>query len=52
MTILYLLVDEECRYTMFSLDDHGWTLADCDWQKENKVLEVHLRSGFKKYRYL
>ncbi|XP_052257025.1 uncharacterized protein LOC127862094 isoform X2 [Dreissena polymorpha] len=42
--------DAECRYTMFSLEDSGWKLADCDWEKEHKKLLVHLRSGTKKYR--
>ncbi|XP_045157638.2 uncharacterized protein LOC123523933 [Mercenaria mercenaria] len=45
-------IDAECKYTMFSLDDYGWTLADCDWQQEEKELVVHLRAGAKKYRIL
>jgi hypothetical protein len=35
---------------MFSLDDHGWTLADCEWSKGEKELAVNLMAGAKKYR--
>ncbi|XP_060552893.1 uncharacterized protein LOC132714135 [Ruditapes philippinarum] len=44
--------DAECKYTMFSLDDHGWTLADCEWSKGEKELAVHLMAGAKKYRII
>ncbi|KAL4236017.1 hypothetical protein ACF0H5_004404 [Mactra antiquata] len=55
-TEIYMVLPDEtetdCKYTMFSHEDGGWKLADCDWNNDNQVLIVHLRPGYKKYRIL
>ncbi|WAR24706.1 hypothetical protein MAR_038375 [Mya arenaria] len=44
--------ETECKFTMLSLEDGGWRLADCTWRREDRLLHVHLPAGARKYRLL